>query len=219
MSRPSKKTFLSPWLLILITALSGFTFAPLYSPPYSPATFSYSLIHGSRLTIQGSTNVNEFTCFSEETYTKQSANVFINEGKNNITFDNVILKVKTESLGCGNEVMNKNLCQTLGGEKYPFIIVELEEVFTKDGQPANFVRWTQLIGKLYITLAGVRKSQQIDFTAKQNYDGVYHFIGEHKIALSQYNLAPPTALFGLVMVKDIINVKFDLLVSVNPTVL
>jgi hypothetical protein len=199
--------------------LTSFTSSHFNALLSSSSAFSYSLIQGSKVSVQGSTNINEFTCFSEETYSQHPANLFINEVKNTITFHEVILNVKTESLECGNEVMNKNLFKTLGGEKYPFIIVELQQACTKDGQQLNLSQWIHMTGKLYISLAGVRRYQQIDFVAKQYSDGVYHFIGEHKISLSQYNLDPPTALFGLVQVKDILNVKFDLLVSVNSIVL
>ena len=157
--------------------------------------------------------MNEFTCFSDETYSPHSANLFINDLKNNITFHDVILNVRTESLRCENQVMNRNLFQTLNADKYPFIVVELEQAGTKNGDSLNFSQWMLMTGKVYISLAGERRVQQIDFTAKQNSDGVYHFIGKHQISLSQYHLDPPTALFGLVKVKDTITVKFDLLVK------
>ena len=206
-------------LLIFTIGLTGFK---LYHPDYSIAgttPFSYSLLQGSKVSILGATNVNEFTCFSDETYSQHSANLFINDLKNNITFRDVILNVKTQSLQCGNEVMNRNLYQTLSEDKYPFIIVELEQAGTKDGQPISTSQWTHMMGKVYITLADKRRVQQIDFAAKQNGDGLYHFIGQHNISLSQYNLTPPTALFGLVKVKDIITVKFDLLVKANAEIL
>lgn len=209
------KFFLSLWIILFPIALTSFT--TLYSHSLSPSSsvFSYSLVQGSRVSIQGSTNVNEFSCFSQQTYDRHSASLLINELKNNITFHHLILNIKTQSLECGNQVMNRNLFQTLGGEEYPFIIVELVQASTRDGQILNFSQWIQMKGKMYISLAGIRRLQQIDFVAKQNNDGLYHFIGEHNISLSHYNLDPPTALFGLVKVNDTIKVKFDLLVTAN----
>lgn len=209
------KRFFIFCFIILTIGLTGFRL--YHSRSFPP--FSYSLLQGSKVSIQGATNVNEFTCFSDETYSQHSGNLHINDLKNNITFHQVILNVKTESLQCGNEVMNKNLFRTLGAEKYPFIVVELKEVSTKDGQPFNFSKLIHMSGKVYITLAGERRAHQIDFAAKQNSDGVYHFIGNHNISFSQYNLVTPTALFGLVRVKDIITVKFDLLVRANGAML
>jgi len=138
---------------------------------------------------------------------------------NSITFHDVILNVTTESLECGNEIMNRNMCQTLIADKYPYIIIELQQAATRNGEPINFSQRMQMTGKVYITLAGTRRLQQINFTANQTSDGVYHFIGEHNISLSQYKLEPPTALFGMVKVKDSITVKFDLLVSASPVIL
>ena len=163
--------------------------------------------------------MNEFTCFSDDTYSQHSANLFVNGLKNNITFQGVILDVKTESLQCGNEVMNRNLYQMLNTDKYPFIVVELLQASTRNGESLNFSQWMNMTGKVYISLAGERRAQRIDFAAKQNSNGVYHFIGKHKISLNQYNLDPPTALFGLVKVNDVIIVKFDLFVKVNEVML
>jgi len=209
------KRFFSLWLIIFPIGLTSFISPHFNFHPSSSSAFSYSLLQGSKVSVQGSTNINEFTCFSDETYSQHSANLFINDLKNNITFHNVILNVTTESLQCGNEVMNRNLYQTLSTDKYPFIVVELLQASTKDGQPLNFSQWMHMTGKVYLSLAGERRVQQIDFVAKQSSDGIYHFIGEHNISLSQYNLDPPTALFGLVKVKDIITVKFDLFVKAN----
>ena len=213
------KRFLSILALIFPAGLISFTSSHLNSPISSSSAFSYSLLQGSKVSIRGSTNVNDFVCFSQETYSPLSGNFFINDVRNTITFEDVILNVRAESFECGNVVMNKNLCQTLRAEKYPFIIVAPVQAGSKNGEALNFFQWTHMTCKLYITLAGERRLQQIDFVAKQTSDGTYHFIGEHNISLSQYHLNPPSALFGLVKVKDIIIVKFDLVVQANASLL
>jgi len=219
MSAILMKRFLSLCLIIFPAGLTSFTSHHFNFLPSSSSAFSYSLLPGSKVSVHGSTNINEFTCFSDETYSPHSANLFINDLKNNITFQNVILKVTTESLECGNEGMNRNLCRTLSADKFPYIIVELEHASVKDDQPLNLSQWMHMTGKVYISIAGKRRVQQIDFVAKQNGNGVYHFMGEHHISLSQYHLDPPTALFGLVKVKDVMTVKFDLLVKANGAML
>ena len=211
------KRFLSLLLIITPIGLTSFTFSHFAIP--SSSSFSYCLLQGSKVSIEGTTNVNEFTCFSQETYSPQSGNFFINDAGNTITFQDVILNVSAQSLECGNVVMNKNLCQTLSADKYPFIVVELEQAGTKTGESINFSQGMRMTGKLFISLGGKRHEHLIEFVAKQNSDGVYHFIGEHNVSLSQYNLDPPTALFGLIRVNDIIKVKFDLLVKANGTFL
>src|SRR6185295_14121917 len=86
------------FLIILISGLTGFrTYHTDSSPAWSSA-FSYSLLHGSKVTIEGATNVNEFACFSDETYSQHAANLFVNDLKNNITFQDVILNIPAESL-------------------------------------------------------------------------------------------------------------------------
>lgn len=218
MSHPLIRLILFCFILTTIT-LTGFRLYESGSTLSESSAFSYSLLQGSKVSVEGTTSVNAFTCFSDDTYSQHSANLFVNDLKNNITFQGVILDVKTGSLQCGNEVMNKNLCQMLNTDKYPFIVVELLQASTRIGESPNFSQWVNMTGKVYISLAGERRAQRIDFAAKQNGNGVYHFIGKHNISLNQYNLDPPTALFGLVKVNDVITVKFDLLVKATKVIL
>src|SRR6476646_865545 len=98
----SVKRFFLFCFISLTTGLTSFRLYQSGSSTELSSTFSYSLLQGSKVSVEGATNVNEFTCFSNETYSQHSANLSINDLKNNITFHNVILNVETESLQCGN---------------------------------------------------------------------------------------------------------------------
>jgi hypothetical protein len=128
------------------------------------------------------------------------------------TFKNATLKVKTESLDCGNAVMNTNLCSTMHGDKYPYIVVDLLSVSASDGKPMQLASGKKLSVKTYITLAGQKKLNILTVQVNKNDDGTYRFTGTHKITLSSYGLEPPRAFFGLIKVNDAITIQFDLLV-------
>lgn len=162
------------------------------------------------MTVLGATNVNEFSCVSEKTiYDHEVLLIPGNAGKS-VKFGNAVLKVKTTSLDCGNEVMNENLSSMMNAGKYPFIVVNLIEVNAEDGKIIRLQPGTNLIAKTYITLAGVRKMNMIKLAAVTNVDGSLTFRGQHRLSLGSYGLEPPTAFFGLVQVADEITVQFDL---------
>lgn len=179
------------------------------------AQLEYSILDGSKIAVLGSTNINEFVCFSEEKYGKRKIDFSHDEHKTTIHFSNAILKLPVASLDCGNVVMNSNLCRTLKSDDYPFIIVELKEVRSKDGGTINLTNLTQLIAKVELTLAGVRKTKEIRFSGKQTAPGHFYFNGLHNLSLKEYNLETPAALFGLIKVGDDIGVRFNLTIAAN----
>lgn len=175
----------------------------------------YAILDGSKIAVLGSTNINEFVCFSEEKYGKRKIDFSLDEHKTTIHFTNATLKLPVASLDCGNVVMNSNLCRTLKSDDYPFIIVDLKEARSKDGGTINLANLTQLIAKVDLTLAGVRKTKEIRFSGKQTAPGHFYFNGLHNLSLKEYNLETPAALFGLIKVADDIGVRFNLTIAAN----
>lgn len=161
----------------------------------------------------GSTNINEFACFSEEHYAKRNSELYFEAPKNTLYFKGTQLKVPVSTLDCGNIAMNSNLCTTLNAEKYPDIGIELIEVTSKDGQPLNITGLTTMIAKVKISMAGQTRLREIRFAGKQTSPGNYFFTGIHNILLSDYNIEAPEAFFGLIKVNDLIAVKFNLNVA------
>ncbi|MGB3076740.1 MAG: YceI family protein [Chitinophagales bacterium] len=175
----------------------------------------YSILEGSRISVLGSTNINEFTCFSDEKYSHNKVEFQFDNLKNSIQFKDAILKVPVVSLDCGNAAMNSNLCRTLKGDKFPFITVEILQAKSRDGKSLKLSGITTLIANVRITMAGESKLHDILFTGKQTSSGQYYFSGLHSLTFSDYHLEPPEALFGLVKVNDLIAVKFALNISAN----
>lgn len=180
-----------------------------------PTSIQYSILDGSKISVLGSTNINEFTCFSKEEYGDKKAVVYFNEMKNVMHFRDAVLEVTTVSLNCGNPAMNNNLYKTLNAEKFPFIVVELQQARSKDGKPLNNTNLNSMTASVMITLAGERRLNKISFTGKKSATGTYQFVGQHNLSLNDYHLEAPEALFGLIKVNDVITVRFELNVAAN----
>ena len=180
-----------------------------------PLSFEYSILQGSKVFVLGATNINEFTCFSEENYSKRNADFYFDPSKSSITFRDAVLKISTHSLNCGNTAMNINLCRALDADHFPFIVVDLLEAHSKDGKPLDLKHATEMMAKVQLTLAGQERMNMINFSGVQTPSGAYHFTGEQKLSLRDYHIEPPTALFGLVKVSDAITVRFDLYASIH----
>jgi hypothetical protein len=206
----SYKTFLFPILLLAMTVncVKGQgTSTPI-------KMLEYSILQGSRVTVVGSTNVNEFSCISNQAVGNKALRI-TNRSTQGISFENALIKLRSESLNCGNEVMNKKLFQTLQADKFESIIIELEEA---KPVTVNFVSSSSGIlisARVFITLAGKRRLNVIELKCEIINQNKYHFTGRHVLSLSEYGIIPPEAFFGLVKVNDSIIVQFDLFTEVS----
>lgn len=219
MSLSTNKKYIFLYCAISLLFLTNFQVCVPKFSPLSPSSFSYSILPGSKISIIGTTNVSEFTCFSNETSAMNAGDFHFNDIRSTITFKDAVINLSTQSLECGNEAMNHNLYKTLHSEEFPFIVIDLQQVKSKNGSALSLTSWTPMTADVYIGLAGVRRFNQIDFTGKQTGSGIYHFTGSHDLSFSDYNINPPSALFGLIKVMGIITVKFDLQVSTTSPVL
>ncbi|MFI5134855.1 MAG: hypothetical protein ACHQD9_03275 [Chitinophagales bacterium] len=205
---------------ILLTALIILLFCFSKSPAQDSAKdnlihFNYTILAGSKVTVFGSTNINEFSCFSEETWENPGPELISSPLTDKATFKNAVIKIRTESLNCGNEVMNQNLCTTMESDQFPYIIIELAEASSSHLQSIQLNGQSVLSAKVYITLAGKRLAQLISVNESGIGTGIYHFTGNHRMLLSDYGIDPPKAFFGLIKVHDAITVQFDLMVSMQ----
>ncbi len=214
-SHHSNKSLIVLIITFFIWSLNSSLTIYLSQTPSQPRKIEYSILPGSKVSVVGSTNINEFTCFSEEAGSKKNTAYNYNEMLQIIYFQNAVFNIAVKSLDCSNVVMNANLCRTLNAEKFPYITIKLDSVKAINGKSFNLKEWQKLQANVVISLAGVERFNRIYFSGKEIQARVYHFIGEHELSLSDYQLQSPAALFGMIKVHDNVKVKFDLIISTS----
>lgn len=195
----------------LISILSFFGHATVKNEIKSfPITFSFE--KGSKVSIDGTTNVKDFFCNSRKLFSRQGAEL-IQKDSENLSFNNAVLDFNIGSLDCGNTGMNKDLMKAMKGDKYPSISVNLLNAQISPGKILTLSGWTTIKINVSISMAGVTKNAFIVVQGKQTGNDQYRFVGQHSLLMNDFGITPPTAFFGMVKVKDAIIVKFDLIVA------
>ncbi len=114
------------------------------------------------------------------------------------------LVVVAESLKSGKSSMDKNTYKALNTDDYKnitFQLVEVKEVVSKgDGKFS-----VKSIGDLTIT--GIKNRISLDFTVGTR-GGKINLVGEKKIKMTDFEIDPPTALFGTITTGDDLTIKF-----------
>lgn len=160
------------------------------------------ILNESKLRINGTSNVNDFECVYEEELESDTLfhQVELAEAFANIQGDRLELVV--ESFDCGKRGINRDFRNTLKSKQYPNIHIEVLQVTAQNGIP----EWATIA----IELAGVTNTYEVDLKDVSIDNGQIQVFGEQNLRMSDFGLKPPTALFGLIKVRDRLKISFTL---------
>ena len=161
------------------------------------------VLPSSELTINGDTNINAFECTFNTKYLKESHNLFYSQTNSTINFTGAILVLDTDGFDCRSKAINKDFQDLIKSDEYPEINLELSQV--------KVVSPTKGIATVCITIAGKQKFYDV-FINLENGE-ISHYQGVLELDINDFNLEPPKKLFGIIKVKDDIQINFDLRVK------
>ena len=161
----------------------------------------------SAITIEGMSTVNSFSCTSK----------FI-QGYGNLSGDpttpeysevSAEVAAQVKLFDCGNSRMNKDLWKALQSDQHPLIMYTLDTAsvsLPSDGRNEEI----DVSASGTLTIAGTERPVELQLKAVQLSENLYSAIGTHEILMSDFNVEPPKALFGLIKARDRITIHFDL---------
>ncbi|GAA4281349.1 YceI family protein [Gaetbulibacter aestuarii] len=155
--------------------------------------------NASTLKVLGTSNLHDWHLQGEQ---KSGEITFEDLGKCAIkTCD---FKVKSEALLSGKKAMDKNTFKALKTDEYKnitFNLVKVDNVLEK-GANKYLVK-----GHGDLTITGVTQRIPIEFNVDIN-QGKIILEGTKKIKMTDYNVDPPTALFGAITTGDELTIEF-----------
>lgn len=168
--------------LVFLSFLLGF---------WAIAQDTYELAPESALFIHGTSTAHDWTVKAQK---MQGSLLLDAETIKEIAFEVQVADIQSERGGA----MDKKMHAALKKEAYPKV-----QFLCKEVQKDDLV----LIGRLRI--AGV--DQEVELDADRTFDkGTVHFKGEKELVLQDFDMKPPSAMFGQIVVGDTIQVQFDL---------
>lgn len=160
----------------------------------SVAQETYGLSDTSTLTIDGTSSLHDWTVTAN---TLDGTVIQNGESLTAVDFSVAVADILSDRAAA----MDKKMHEALKKEEHPKVTFNIGD--------ANAVKGDNQELKGQLTIAGVENEVSIPVTITQK-DGALHISGERKIALKDYNIEPPTAMFGTIVVGDEVTVKFDL---------
>jgi len=155
---------------------------------------NYTLSTESVLTVDGTSTLHDWTVTANTC--NGSLNIDAQVFKE-ISFEADVASIKSTR----GATMDKKTHNALKKEEHPKVMFSATDVAFSEGDNQS------ISGKLNI--AGVAKDVVLSASVK-NSAGNIRLMGNYKITLQDYNMEPPTAMFGSIVVGDDVTVNFDL---------
>ncbi len=169
------------------------------------------ILNESKLRINGTSNVTDFECKYANNFEVDTLSHQLEITNDSVLVSGDSLPLTIDSFDCGKRAINKDFRNTLKSKEYPNIDITLLEVYSENGQPKS--------ASIAISLGGATQQYVVSLVEETNDGKVVAISGTQKLKLSDFNLEPPRALFGLIKVRDELVVSFELLVKPGKTVL
>ena len=191
--------------LIPVTALA---FA-LPVMAWRPSAEQLTLQPESRLWVEGKSTIKDFSCKAVELDASIDAvpNAVTKVAAGEKAIHAVRITVPAEKMDCGNGTMNDHMRKALKVGENPTIVFKLTSYDVS--KTASGTAGT-LTGTL--SLGGQHKTVVIPAEGSTE-GGALHVTGAYELKMSDYDLTPPSLMFGRIKVRDAVNVKFDLLIK------
>lgn len=162
----------------------------------------------SQLTIQGSTNVNDFVCRMEYSSGRDTLEIVQNKRDGVLVFTRSLMRVPIRDFDCGARPVSRDFRKTLKADVFPDMTINFISL-----QGLYFRHNTYINGTVDITLAGVTTRYTIAYFITVKDNGLILLKGSRAVNFSDFRLAAPERLNGLIKVKEVLNVDFNLVLK------
>ena len=164
---------------------------------------------GCSLKVDGSTNVNKFSC-AISNYSIPDT-ILANSNYRQTVHLNGNIKLDINNFNCHNPVMTADLRKTLKAKEYPNLIIRFISI---NQYPGNEDMNRLSKGSVNIELAGVSKRFEVNYKVVSAQPDYINLIGMQKIHFSDFKIAPPSRLGGMIRTNNELDVVFNLKMKV-----
>lgn len=169
--------------------------------------YVFTVEEASAVAIEGSTNVNQFTCDYTGSFKNKSLSV---QGKSNgliVALKGANFQLEVDHFDCHNYIMTKDFKHTLKYEEHPFVLLEVLQI-GYDNERSESDAQTTLKTKMEVIAAGKSKELFVDTHRKYTDKNKAVFSGEFDIKIEDFGINPPSKAFGMIKVNSILNIKY-----------
>ncbi|AEW00522.1 hypothetical protein A4D02_24645 [Niastella koreensis] len=173
-------------------------------PPHTMLKEKWLIEKESNLYFEGRTNISNFRC-GITSYLRPDTLCFCREDASKAILGvKGGLSIDVNGFECQQSYMNKDVLKALKSKECPLMKISLLSI-------GNFTSNVPHVkGKVAISLAGVTRILDVDYTVQPIDDSNLRLYGKQQVLFSDFELTPPRKMAGLVKVEQQIDVNFML---------
>ena len=222
--------------LVAFIVLASFS---IFAPPGRAESFlgsDWVVTNSSRIWLEGSTNINVWSCETNQV-TGRLRTTLNNREINELAIwarsaepgilhpdtdpiaprdkNHVFFAVPIDSLNCGNKIMEKDLQRAMKSKISPEIRYEFDKVthILPDDNPAGSI---SLRIKGSVSAAGRTRVMPGKVKVERLNERFYRITGTLSLKMTQFDIKPPTAIFGIIKANDELMVRFNIVTKSIP---
>lgn len=167
----------------------------------------------SKLWLEGTSTLHDFTITANNIKSSISFENSMNENNSLDEFKITYLKliVPIWKLDSGNESMDENMQEALSAEVNPNIVFELISPVVFSFK--NVIDSITINATGNLTVAGTKKSVDLNITVVTQSENEFEFKGEIKLLMTDFGVEPPSMFFGTMNTGNEITVKFEMILN------
>jgi len=174
----------------------------LADPAYCQQNDAMNYVIGrEQIIIKGRTNINKFECKLDLNEMMDTLQVSVTQFNGNFDFSGLTLNIPVDAFDCKHSIMTSEFRELLRSNEYPNLSLSISNI--EHLVPNKLRMLTEL------SVADSKNEELISECYVQNLGHELVLGGDHQIYLRSYNLEPPKKLFGAVVVKNELNISFE----------
>ena len=173
---------------------------------------SYEILDKSTMQVEGTSTLHDWTSDVEEfsSYIKFNAAALEGDTLTN-PVESLSLTIPVESIESGKGGMNRRTYKALKSDDFPNIMFQMSNAELVNADSALTSMELNVEGNL--TIAGSTKSITLPVTGMKQEDGSFKFTGEYVINMKDYDVDPPSAMFGTIKAGEVVTIPFEIYVA------
>lgn len=191
------------YLFILLTA---------FNYQNNPNVLKWVVMSGGSLRVDGSTNVNQFTC-AITNYSKPDT-IHVSRSNNPSVKLNGAIRLDVKNFDCHNKPMTDELRKILKAKEHPKLMIKFVSL---NQYPEPHSKNKIINGLVFIELAGVTKKYEVHYKVISADHANIQLVGTRDVLFTDFNISPPKKLGGMIKTNDKLKVEFNVRMKVvNP---
>ncbi|MEO9804298.1 MAG: hypothetical protein ABJF04_13660 [Reichenbachiella sp.] len=166
----------------------------------------YYVLRKEQITIRGRTNINKFECRLDLAgYVMDTLQIELTRVNGDFNFSGLTLNIPVRAFNCRYRLMTQEFRDLLRAGEFPFLNLNITHV---DHEVPNKMHM-----HASLAVAEKRKEELIQDCYVENLGEELLLGGNHTIYLRSYDLEPPRKFFGAVVVKNELDISFEVILT------